>query len=53
MGVFKNEVGRPTNETIKKRRILKLLLTVIIAGGLFAGGYYVNDLIEKHIIYKT
>lgn len=47
MGVFKNDVGRPTNETIKKRRILKALLALLVAGALFTGGYYVNDLIKK------
>ena len=43
MGVFKNEVGRPSNETIKKRNIFKgicaLLVIVIIA--LIA--YILND----------
>ena len=43
MGVFKNDVGRPTNETIKKRRILKAILALLIAGVLFTGVYYVNE----------
>ena len=35
MGVFKNGVGRPSNETIKKRNIFKgicVLLVLIIIG---------------------
>ena len=40
MGLFKNEVGRPSNETLKKRRmfyILVAVLAVLIIGG---GGYF-------------
>lgn len=48
MGVFKNDVGRPTNETIKKRRILKAILALLVAGTLFTGGYYVNEFINKY-----
>ena len=43
MGVFKNGVGRPSNETIKKRNIFKgiyVLLVLIIAGMTF---YILND----------
>ena len=36
MGVFKNGVGRPSNETIKKRRIITLVITLIVIG-LIAG----------------
>lgn len=43
MGVFKNEVGRPSNETIKKRNIFKgiCVLLVIVIIGLVA--YILND----------
>ena len=43
MGVFKNGVGRPSNETIKKRNIFKgicVLLVLIIVGMTF---YILND----------
>ena len=43
MGVFKNGVGRPSNETIKKRNIFKgiyVLLVLIIAGMTI---YILND----------
>lgn len=52
MGVFKNDVGRPTNETIKKRRILKSILALLVAGALFTGGYYVNEFISKYDVNK-
>ena len=43
MGMFKNEVGRPSNETIKKRNIFKgiCVLLVLIIIGLVA--YILND----------
>lgn len=48
MGVFKNDVGRPSNKTIKKRNILKgiclLLLLCII--GLIA--YIINDWLKDN-----
>ena len=43
MGVFKNGVGRPSNETIKKRNIFKgicVLLVLIIIGMTV---YILND----------
>ena len=43
MGLFKNEVGRPSNETIKKRNIFKgicVLLVIVIIGLV---GYILND----------
>ena len=50
MGVLKNEVGRPTNKTILVRNILKRILVVIVAAGIFAGGYYYNDKISNNTI---
>lgn len=43
MGLFKNEVGRPSNETIKKRNIFKgiCVLLVIVVIGLVC--YILND----------
>ena len=43
MGVFKNGVGRPSNETIKKRNILKIVcvILVVIIIGLIC--YILND----------
>ena len=43
MSMFKNEVGRPSNETIKKRNIFKgiCVLLVIVVIGLV--GYILND----------
>ena len=37
MGLFKNEVGRPSNETIKKRRIAYLVIAIAIVS-LVSGG---------------
>ena len=43
MGVLKNDVGRPSNKTIMIRNILKAILVIIVAGGLFVGGYLLNN----------
>lgn len=43
MGVLKNDVGRPSNKTIKIRRILKGILLIIVMFVIFAGGYLLND----------
>ena len=43
MGVLKNDVGRPSNKTIMIRNILKAMLVITVAGGLFVGGYLLNN----------
>ncbi len=43
MGVLKNDVGRPSNKTIKTRTILKGILLIIIMVAVFAGGYLLNE----------
>ncbi len=43
MGVFKNEVGRPSNETIKKRNILKVICFILVVIILLLVAYIVND----------
>ena len=43
MGVFKNDVGRPSNKTIIVRNALKGIAVVVIGAGLVAGGYFLND----------
>ena len=40
MGVFKNEVGRPSNEVIKTRKVLKILGMVVTFCIFFAIGYF-------------
>ena len=40
MGLFKNEVGRPSNETLKKRRILLLVVLLVVAAGIGACVFY-------------
>lgn len=42
MGVFKNEVGRPTNKTILIRNILKGILVILFAAVIFASAYFLN-----------
>lgn len=44
MSVLKNEVGRPSNETIKKRNILKVLTFVIVITLGFLSGYLLANL---------
>lgn len=43
MGVFKNDVGRPTNKTIIIRNILKGIGLLIVVGLAFGVGYYFNN----------
>ena len=53
MGLFKNEVGRPSNETIKKRRIAYLIFALLIAflvGGSIYGikkAFFNDDITGK------
>ena len=42
MGVFTNDVGRPSNKTIIIRNILKVIGFLIIIIGVFAAGYYLK-----------
>ena len=42
MSILKNEVGRPSNETLKTRRILKGLIFVVTLVICFLGGYMLN-----------
>ena len=53
MGVFKNDVGRPTNKSIMIRNILKVAVLIIVAVGLVCGGYYLNDYQKKTDSKKT
>lgn len=50
MGVFKNGVGRPSNETIKKKNIFKgiCVILVLVIVGLVA--YIINDNTKKEIV---
>ncbi len=43
MGVFKNGVGRPSNETIKKRNIFKVICVLLILVIIVLIGYILND----------
>ncbi len=43
MGVFKNGVGRPSNETIKKRNIFKVICLVLLLFVIALVAYIVND----------
>lgn len=47
MGVFKNDVGRPSNKTITIRNILKGILVIVLAAAIFAGGYALNGYQKK------
>lgn len=40
MGVFKNDVGRPSNEVLRTRKILKIVGSVVLLGGCFVLGYF-------------
>lgn len=43
MGVFKNEVGRPSNETIRKRSAIKAICIVLVLIIIGMGIYILND----------
>ena len=43
MGVFKNGVGRPSNETIKKRNIFKGICVLLVLIIILLVGYILND----------
>lgn len=43
MGVFKNEVGRPSNETIRKRNALRAICIVLVLIIIGMGIYILND----------
>ena len=43
MGVLKNDVGRPSNKTIRTRFILKLIGLILVVGLAFLGGYKLSD----------
>ena len=47
MGVLKNDVGRPSNKTIKTRAIIKGILLVIVMVAIFTGGYLLKDYQNK------
>lgn len=49
MGVLKNDVGRPSNKTIKTRAILKGILLIIVMVVIFISGYLLNDYQKKKI----
>ena len=43
MGIFKNGVGRPSNETIKKRNIFKVICVLLVLIIIVLIGYILND----------
>ncbi len=43
MGVFKNGVGRPSNETIKKRRIVYVLSALAVVAAIASTTYMLNS----------
>ena len=48
MGVFKNGVGRPSNETIKKRNIFKAICLVLVLIIIVLAAYMVNDKLKEN-----
>lgn len=49
MGVFKNGVGRPSNETIRKRNIFKGICLVLVLIVIILVAYIVNDKLKSNI----
>lgn len=55
MGVFKNDVGRPSNKTVKIRRIITTIILLIIMGCLIVFAYTLgkeNKIEENNIDHK-
>ena len=50
MGLFKNKVGRPSNKTIRTRRIIYSLLAITVIGLLFAASYMLNSALNLNKI---
>lgn len=48
MGVLKNDVGRPSNDVIKKRRILKGIIAILVIIICSLVAYIVNDKMEEY-----
>ena len=48
MGVFKNDVGRPSNKTIMIKTFLKVMGLIVIIAIAFGIGYYFNDKQNKN-----
>jgi len=48
MGLLKNDVERPSNETLKTRRILKGLIVIVVVTLIFFGGYVLNGITENN-----
>ena len=53
MGVFKNDVGRPTNKSIMIRNVLKGMVLILIIGGALLLGYHIKDNEGKNDNVKT
>ena len=49
MSLFKNEVGRPTNKTLKVRFILRFVVILLIVVGIFGGVYFLNNKSEEKV----
>lgn len=49
MGYFKNDIGRPSNETLKKRKRIKIVIIILVVCALLLGGIsiYKMDLKSK------
>lgn len=48
MGVFKNGVGRPSNETIRKRNIFKGICLALVLIVIILVAYIVNDKLKSN-----
>lgn len=49
MSLFKNEVGRPTNKTIRIRIILRIFIVSLLVGGIFGCVYFLNNKPEENV----
>ena len=49
MGLFKNEVGRPSNETLAKRRTIYIVLAVIVIALICGGVFYLKSFKDEDV----
>ena len=50
MKLFENKVGRPSNETLRKRRTVYFLVTIAIIAFAGIGAFYVSNIFNNNLI---
>jgi len=51
VGVFKNKIGRPSNDTLRKRKILYIIIAIILILALSGSGVLLYSLSKKNDLF--